>query len=349
MSRVAIALSGGVDSSLAAKILLEAGHEVIAVTMKLQNSAQNSSSCAGDAAIAKARAAAQELGIPFHVCDISNEFKDIILKYAWNDYKNARTPSPCVFCNERIKFGKLWQFAQNLACKQLATGHYARIEKRGERHVLCRGVDKKKDQSYFLAGLCSETLANILFPLGGMEKEEVRRRAEHFALLSAQAPDSQNVCIVEEGRSFAQTLADIFGEEAEGGYFVDGEGRKIKAHRGLHHYTVGQRHGLGNLIPTKAAWVKEIRRPNVVITTQTDELLRTDCSAHELVWNCDEIPQRVSAQIRYRHRAQEAFIDYNKDEDLCKIQFSTPVRAVSPGQIIVFYDGDIVLGRGILL
>lgn len=348
MSRIAIALSGGVDSSLAARLLLNAGHELIAVTMQLQEDTTGQEGCAGNTAVQRAKHAAEGLGIEHHVCDLSQAFRDIILQYSWNSYKNAKTPSPCVFCNEQIKFARLWDFAKAKGCEFLASGHYATIRQQGARHVLCRGADRGKDQSYFLSGLCSELLEHVVFPLGSMCKTEVRRLAESYALFSAKIADSQNVCITQRDCSFAETLAQIFNENSAKGYFIDEQGRKLRPHKGLHHYTVGQRHGLGDLVPTKPVWVKKICSPDVVVTTDPEALKECDCSAHSLVWNCDLVPTRAQAQIRYRHQAQDVHIDYDPSNRTCKLHFEEPVRAVAPGQIVAFYQGDLVLGRGVL-
>lgn len=345
--RIAVALSGGVDSSLTARLLQEAGHEVIGITMQLFDKEANPTACAGQLAVERAQVAAEHLGIEHYVRNIAQEFKDTILRYAWDTYKGAETPSPCVFCNEEIKFKALLEFSKTLGCEKYATGHYVRVEQRGSRHVLLRGTDLKKDQSYFLSGLDSDTLSHCIFPLGELTKPEVRVMAAERELKSAKHADSQNVCILEENMTFAETLQNMFREKVTKGVFKDEVGNVLKSHEGVHRYTVGQRHGLGVLIPTQKVWVKEIQSPDVIVTTDPDQLLEKECTVRNLRWNIESPPRRLEAQIRYAHKAQSASLEAIDDAHW-RVRFDAPVRAVSPGQIIAFYDGDVVLGRGVL-
>lgn len=342
MSKIAVALSGGVDSSLIALILRDQGHEVHAVTLKLQNDAETQSVCAGDSTLVKAKQVADFMGIPHHIYDLSQRFHEIILRYAKDEYANARTPSPCIVCNERIKFGLLLEFARSLGCSHLATGHYVRRVKEDDRYYVARGKDLNKDQSYFLARLSSDTLSQVLFPLGEMQKSEVRQMADKYQLPSAQAPDSQNICISRPDRTFAETLWDIFDETPKTGAFVL-DGKILGQHKGVHRYTVGQRRGLGDLVPTKAVWVKEIQGNQVHLSTEKQALNGFALMADNAILHAPAWPQRCKAQIRYRHKAVEASL-YPKNE-LIEVHFDEAVAAITPGQAIVFYEDDKVIGQ----
>lgn len=345
MAKVAIALSGGVDSSLTALLLKQAGHDVIAVTLKVQNDADGQSVCAGDKAIQKAAETAKFLGISHHVCDVCDDFSSLILKYAWDEYAHARTPSPCVRCNEKIKFGKLFDFAQSLGCEYLATGHYARIVDFNGIKRIARGIDPQKDQSYFLSGLKNDVVSHIMFPLGELEKTRVRELAVQFNLPTATAKDSQNVCITKPGETFAETLRSFFHETSISGNFVT-KGKVLRPHQGIHQYTVGQRHGLGDLVPQKISFVKSVGQKDIEITTDPTELETVRCSANQAVWHIPNVPQRCKVQIRYRSPA--VFASILTKDDRVFIQFDTPVRAVTPGQIAAFYVDNVVIGRAIL-
>lgn len=346
MTKIAIALSGGVDSALTAMLLKNAGYDVIAVTLKVQHDKDGASVCAGDSAIEKAAQSAAYLGLEHHVCDVCDVFSDLILKHAWNEYSHARTPSPCVRCNEYIKFGKLLEFALSLGCEKMATGHYARIAAYHGIQRIQRGVDPQKDQSYFLSGLQNHITEKILFPLGEFEKTKVRELAIAHGLPAASAKDSQNVCITREGQTFAETLRDLFNGIPTKGHFIH-EGKMIKPHDGIHKYTVGQRHGLGNLIPTRVSFVKKIGLKDVEITTDPTQLETRTVYASNVIWHSPHIPERCNAQIRYRTPASAAQI-IQHDNNRIQVQFDLPVRAATPGQVLALYDGDIVIGRGII-
>lgn len=345
MSKIAIALSGGVDSSLAALLLRDAGNDVIAVTLKVQNDADGQAVCAGDKAIEKAEKTAKFLGIEHHICNVCDDFSALILQYAWEEYSHARTPSPCVRCNEKIKFGKLFEFARSLGCDYFATGHYARIVDFNGVKRIARGLDPQKDQSYFLSGLQNDVVSRVLFPLGELEKTRVRELASQYQLPTAAAKDSQNVCITRPGETFAETLRAHFDEKPIRGNFVM-NGKILRPHQGIHQYTVGQRHGLGDLVPQKVSFVKSVGLKDVEITTSPEELETVRCSANQAIWHISDVPQRCKVQIRYRSPAVYASILTKNDRVF--IQFDTPVRAVTPGQIAAFYVDDVVIGRAIL-
>ncbi|MGN1072815.1 MAG: tRNA 2-thiouridine(34) synthase MnmA [Bradymonadia bacterium] len=345
MTKIAVALSGGVDSSLTVKMLCDAGHEVIGVTLCVQHEGEGATVCAGDSAVAKARAAAQYLGIEHHVLDVCDDFRASVLEYAWHEYSHSRTPAPCVQCNEQIKFGKLLDYALSLGCEKMATGHYARIVDYHGVKRIARGVDGRKDQSYFLSGLSNDVVSRVLFPLGSLEKTRVRVLAAEYGLPAAQTPDSQNVCITRPGETFAETLCHSFdGRPVIGNFTMNG--RILAPHLGIHRYTVGQRHGLGNLVPTKATLVKSIGERDIEVTTNVRDLDSRELRASRAVWHTDSLPEGLEGQIRYR--SQPVGCRVKRDGERVEVQFDAAVHAVTPGQVIAFYDGDVVVGRAII-
>lgn len=345
MSKIAVAMSGGVDSSLTALLLRDAGHDVIGVTMQLQHDSPDSEVCAGDHDVIYASQNAKFLGIEHHVCKVCDIFPEIIFRPAWDDYSHARTPSPCVRCNEFIKFGILLDFALSLGCDAMATGHYVRVVDYQNSRRIARGLDPRKDQSYFLSGISNKVTPRVLFPLGGLVKTEVRELAAKYGLPSAETPDSQNICIIQNGRTFAEALRDMFNGEIVQGYFTM-HGKKLRPHKGIHQYTVGQRHGLGDLVPQKISFVKAIGPENVEITTDPHDLDHTSLHAYGAIWHVDHVPDKCFAQIRYRSPAVSCTT--KRDGDKVFVTFDTPVHAATPGQIIAFYDGDTVIGRAII-
>lgn len=346
MKKIAVALSGGVDSSLAVLLLRDAGCEVVGVTLRVQKNCGGASVCAGDDAVKKARDVADYLGVAHYVCDVCDDFRDLILSYAWQTYACGQTPSPCVRCNECIKFGKLLEFAMSLGCEAMATGHYAQITDYNGIKRISRGADRNKDQSYFLSGLPNDVAARILFPLGGYAKPQVRALAASYGLPSAHTPDSQNVCITKPGQTFAQTLSELFGGKPRRGAFVY-RGQKIGAHNGIHCYTVGQRHGLGNLLPAQKAYVRAIVGRDVEITSDPSDLDAFGLRAADAIWHADPSKaQNLSAQIRYRSPSAPCALSFSGTA--ADVRFSAAVHAVTPGQIVAFYDGDVVIGRAVI-
>ncbi len=351
-SRVAVAMSGGVDSSVVAAQLLAAGHQVVGVTLRLQEcqEAAASRSCCGADGIARARAVAGQLGIPHYVVDCFDAFNQQVLRPAWDDYAAGRTPSPCLRCNERIKFGLLLDWSRKMGAVALATGHYARLETAPDGTTwLLRGVDRDKDQSYFLAGLTPAQLCFLRFPLGHLRKPEVRELANRLDLPSAAAPDSQDACLVAPGQCFAEMLRQRFAAPATPGLVVDAKGQPVGRHDGLHLFTIGQRKGLPGQ-STSRRWVKALQADDatVVITDQESDLEQTDLVATDLNWLDDSLglaTRRCLVQVRYRHAAEAAQVE-RLDDTTVAVHFDHPVRAITPGQAAVFYLGERVLGRG---
>ena len=349
--RVAVAMSGGVDSSVAAALLKRAGHPLIGVTLKLRDchDARGSQSCCGVDGITRAREVAGRLGFPHYVLDCVQEFASLVLEPAWQSYAQGRTPSPCLLCNERVKFGLLLHWAARLGIARVATGHYARLLRSADQLLLLRGRDGAKDQSYFLAGLSRDQLERALFPVGDLAKPEVRALAKQHGLPSADTPESQDACLVEPGQSFAEMLRRRFAASAQPGSIVDEAGRLVGRHRGLHAFTVGQRKGL----PAGAAgrrWVKSLSPATglVTITSRAEELLGRAFIATEVSWLAGDWPRQPLActvQIRYRHPSEPANVTAQSDGSL-RVELESAAKAITPGQAAVFYDGDRVLGRG---
>jgi tRNA-uridine 2-sulfurtransferase len=350
--RVLVAMSGGVDSSVTAALLLEDGFQVIGATLQLHSCDETTfgRTCCSAAGPPQAGNVAGVLGIPHYLLDCRRQFHDAVLRYSWMEYARGRTPNPCVICNEQIKFGFLMETARSLGASKIATGHFARIERDGrQRPVLKRGRDQDKDQSYFLFSLDNRQLEAALFPIGQFTKAEVRERARRLGLPNADQEESQDACFLAEGETYAEVLRQRFQGEAHPGEVVDGEGRVLGRHQGFHQFTIGQRKGLGIALGQRA-WVKAIDAEDarVVLCRDKSELLSQGLLATGVRWRHSiggSRPIACSVQIRYRHRAVPAMVEQVGAERV-RVVFGEPIRAVTPGQAAVFYDGDVLLGGG---
>jgi tRNA-specific 2-thiouridylase len=351
--RVVVAMSGGVDSSVAAALLLERGYEVIGLTFRfwLCEEQTGTRSCCGMDGVNEARRATGQLGVPHYVVDCREAFERIVLRPAWEEYARGRTPNPCVVCNERIKFALLLEQGRKLGASRLATGHYARIEEdpAGGPPLLLRGADGQKDQSYFLFSLTAEQRAQTLTPLGGLTKAEVRDLARRLGLPNAERKESQDACLGTDGVGFAETLRVRFREPSRPGRIVDPAGLLLGAHEGVHRFTVGQRRGLGVALG-KRAYILSIDAAQAKITVSIDEndLWATGLRATHLRFTDPARrtgENRGEVQIRYRHAPAPARIELTCAEEAL-IRFDEPQRAVTPGQAAVFYRGPRVLGGG---
>jgi tRNA-specific 2-thiouridylase len=344
--RVVVGMSGGVDSSVAAALLVEQGFEVVGVTLHLAGA--GSRCCSLDDA-EDARRVADALGIRFYVANQQEAFRrEVTLPFA-DAYLAGRTPLPCVTCNRRFKFGALQARARALGAEAVATGHYARLEEdpaSGE-HRLLRGRDGSKDQSYFLFDLCQAQLARARFPLGELTKHEVRARARALGLATADKPESQEICFVPDG-DYARVVEALRPGAAPGeGEIVDGEGRVLGRHAGIHRFTVGQRRGLG-LASAERLYVKRLEpAANRVVVGREEELASAGARLADVSWigSRPAEPVQATVRIRYRHPGAPARIEPGADGS-AEVWFDEPVTALAPGQAAVFYAGDRVLGGG---
>ncbi len=350
--RVVVAMSGGVDSSVVAALLLEQGHDVIGATLQLRpcNDGNSTLKCCGGDGIAAARATASHLGIAHYVLSCHEAFEERVLRYSWDEYAQGRTPNPCVMCNLHLKWGVLLERARSLGADRIATGHYARVVMTDAGPALARGVDAQKDQSYFLFPLTPSHLAQTLFPLGAMTKPEVRELARRYALPTAEKPESQDVCFENPGEGFAESLRLRFGAYSLEGAFVDIHGHVLGRHEGVHHYTIGQRRGLGFGLGARA-YVVALRpdRAEVVLSSNPVDLDVAGLRAADMAWQAGA-PEAgeafaCEAQTRYRQRPVSARATVLADATT-DVLFETPLRAVTPGQAVVLYRADRVLGGG---
>jgi tRNA-specific 2-thiouridylase len=352
---VAVAMSGGVDSSVAAALLAKAGFEVIGLTMLLfgpegdRGALISGGLRGGPASIADARAVAASLGISHHVADFRRSFGHRIVRHFCEAYAAGRTPNPCVRCNKLIQFGLLWRTAAGLGADYLATGHYARIERdrRGSLFHLRKGADRLKDQSYFLYQLGQKELARTLMPLGGLTKAQVRKRARALGLPVADKSESQEICFVS-GEDYVRLLETRHPEALAPGPIVDESGRVLGTHRGIGRYTIGQRRGLGIAAPNPLYVLALDSALNKITVGRSDGLLRKRLLACDVRWVSGAPPAGpidLKARIRSRHpEASARVVPLSRTQVL--VEFQRPQRALTPGQAVVFYERDEVVGGG---
>ena len=344
-------MSGGVDSSVAAALLHEQGHDVIGVSMQLYDQTEGQTSfgtCCTIDDLHDARRVAAALGIPHYILNFENRFDEQVVSNFIREYASGRTPIPCSHCNSDLKFATLLERALGFGADVLATGHYARIERdRDGAFVLRRGADPQKDQSYFLFSLTQAQLARAAFPVGHLDKETVRDEARRLKLRVASKPDSQEICFVPDG-DYAGFIERAAPELKRPGTIVDREGEILGTHAGVHRYTIGQRKGLG-VSSSAPLYVLEIRPDaSQVVVGPRESLGRSTLTAAQVNWVSGVAPQewlRVTAQIRHRHEAAPGRVRA-LDEARAEMEFDAPQSAITPGQAVVFYDGDVVLGGG---
>lgn len=353
MGRAIIAMSGGVDSSVAALLAKEQGLECIGVTMKLfvnetAGFTKGHPCCTLDD-VEDARSAARAIGIPYYVFNFTESFREAVIDRFIAAYENGATPNPCIDCNRYLKFERLFRRAEELECDYVVTGHYAKIEydEKAGRYILKRAADLSKDQSYVLYSMTQEQLAHTLFPLGGMNKADVRELARRHGLITADKHDSQDICFVQNG-DYADFIERFTGKRYPCGSFIDKNGKVLGEHRGIIRYTVGQRRGLG-ISAEQRLYVSEVNpSDNTVTVTTESELYTKKLTAEDVnlisVSRIDE-PLRLTAKIRYAHRGAAATVT-QLDGGRLSVEFDEPQRAVTKGQAVVLYDGDIVVGGG---
>lgn len=347
--RVVVAMSGGVDSSVTAALLLKEGYEVIGVTMRLWAQGDGENRCCPPVAVEMARQVAEILGIPFYVLDFREPFYDKVVVPFIQGYASGLTPNPCLSCNRFIKFDLLLRRAMALEASYLATGHYARIVKANGQYKLLKGIDPTKDQSYVLYMLTQEQLAKLLFPLGEFTKGQVRMIARELGLPTAEREESQELCFIA-GNDYRDFLRLYIPEALRHGPIYDTKGRFLGTHKGLPLYTVGQRFGLGIPYGKRLYVIGKDPVRNALIVGTAEEQGRSEILADEVNFISGHFPERpieVRARIRYRAPEQEAVIHPEK-QGRVKVTFKTPVIGVAPGQAVVFYAGDEVLGGGII-
>ncbi|MDR1688292.1 MAG: tRNA 2-thiouridine(34) synthase MnmA [Clostridiales bacterium] len=341
-----IAMSGGVDSSVAAYIMKQTGFDCCGVTLKLfdENEAENS--------IRDAKAVCDKLGIPHKVYDFTAAFKEKIIEKFIASYESCKTPNPCVDCNREIKFGLLMDAAFEMGMDYIATGHYARVcyNETQNRYELKKAGDTSKDQSYVLYSLTQEKLAHIKLPLGNMTKPEVREIAQNLGFVTAEKKDSQDICFIK-GCDYFEFIENYTGKKYAQGNFTDKSGNVLGKHSGLVRYTIGQRKGLGLALPHPMYVCEKNAENNTVVLCDNNELFSAELTAGNFSFvsgSAEKYPVRVLAKIRYAHREQPAVIT-EISADTVNITFDEPQRAITKGQALVLYNGDTVLGGGTIL
>lgn len=348
-----VALSGGVDSAVTARQIQMTGCTAQGVTMQLLSAAQGVSETAlqqSAAGIADARSICERLGIAHRVLDFSDVFRRQVMEAFAAAYERGATPNPCIACNRYLKFGALAKAAAAEGAAAIATGHYARIARQGDRLVLQKAADLQKDQSYVLYHLTQEQLAFVRFPLGTLKKETVRELAAENGFLNARKRDSQDICFVPDG-DYVTCIERLTGTVYPPGDFTDKDGRVLGTHRGIVRYTVGQRRGLGLALPQSMYVVQKDAARNRVVLGYAPDLLSNTVTVRDLCLSaCDRLdtPTRLSAKIRYNQTEQPATV-VQTDADTLQIVFDTPQRAVTSGQAAVLYDGDTVVGGGTIV
>ena len=354
--KVVVGMSGGVDSSVAAWLLKEQGYDVIGVTMQIWQDEENevqeeNGGCCGLSAVDDARRVASSIGIPYYVMNFKQEFQKNVIDYFTKEYLNGRTPNPCIACNRYVKWEALLQRSLSIGADYIATGHYARIDKLPNgRYAIRRSATLAKDQTYALYNLTQEQLEHTLMPVGNYSKDQIREMAEKIGLQVANKPDSQDICFVPDG-DYASFIEEESNQKIPEGNFVTPDGKILGRHKGIIHYTIGQRKGLGLSLGYQA-FVLEIRPDtNEVVIGTNEDLMTTRVRANKLNFMTVEDLEgemRVFAKIRYNHKGDWCTVR-KTGEDEIECIFETPQRAVTPGQALVLYDGDYVLGGGTIL
>lgn len=349
--KVMIGMSGGVDSSVAAFLLQKESFEVIGATMKLYNNEDidfvSEKTCCSLDDVLDAKSVCARLGIRHYTLNMTDDFKKEVIERFISAYQNGFTPNPCIDCNRYMKFSKMLHKAQELDIDYVATGHYARIEKQGDRYILKKAIDLSKDQSYVLYSLTQEQLKVTKFPLGNYTKQQVREIAEENGFINARKHESQDICFVPDG-DYSKFIEYYTGKTYPCGDFVDMNGKRLGEHKGIIRYTIGQRRGLGLALPASMYVVEKDVDNNKVILGFNDDLFKKEVNVKNISFTaCDGLdkPERLCAKIRYNQKEQPATVTQT-DENHFTIVFDEPQRAITKGQAAVLYDGDTVVGGG---
>ncbi len=340
MNKALIGMSGGVDSSVAVYLLKQRGFDVSGVTFLLcENSSKEN--------IDDAKAVAEKLNIEHFTKDYTAEFKKSVIERFVNDYENTLTPNPCVECNRLIKFDKLYSLAKEGGFSHIATGHYATVEEKDGRFLLKKGADKQKDQSYFLYTLSQEILSHTVFPLGQMDKTQIREIALSEGFTNAQKRESQDICFVENGE-YVKVIEAVTKKNYPEGDFVDLSGKVLGRHKGIIRYTIGQRKGLGLSLPCPMYVIDKRLSENKVVLAKEEDLYSKTLFAKDLNWIMFDTPPttfRAEIKVRYSQNTHIGTVT-PLENNRVKVEFDTPVRAITRGQAVVFYQGDYVIGGG---
>lgn len=348
-----IAMSGGVDSSVAALLMKEKGYDCIGVTMKLYDNEEigisKEKTCCSLDDIEDAERVAHRIGIPYYVVNFKDDFKEKVVDKFVNSYLKGYTPNPCIECNRYLKFEHLYQKARELECDVIVTGHYARILWDGAQYQLKRGADLSKDQSYVLYSLTQEQLSHTLFPLGELTKEQVREIAREHDFINSAKKDSQDICFIPDG-NYKRFMMENYNVNIGPGDFVDGSGRVLGIHQGYYGYTIGQRKGLG-IAAEKPYYVVDIQpEQNRIVLGRNEDLFHSVLEAEDFNWILpDDFSDRVvQAKVRYRQQAQDAYVKLLENGRV-QIRFLEPQRAITKGQAVVLYQRDVVIGGGTIV
>ncbi len=354
--KVMIGMSGGVDSSVAAAILLEKGYEVVGATLQIwpdmsEERQKNEGGCCSLSAVEDARRVAERLGIPYYVLNFKDIFEKKVVNYFKEEYLDGKTPNPCIACNRYVKFEEMLNKAVSMGMDYVATGHYAKIEfdEKLNRYLLKKSVTEKKDQTYALYNLTQEQLSRTLMPIGDFEKDRVRELAKEVGMTNASKPDSQEICFVEDN-DYGRFIRENTSSKIKPGFFVDNAGNVLGRHKGIVNYTIGQRKGLGIAFGKPMFVVKIDTESNSIVLGDETEVFSDKLVASDLNYiSIDKLESelRVKAKIRYSAKEADATI-YPIGHGRVEVKFDEPQRAITPGQSVVFYDEDVVVGGGVI-